>query len=211
MKERSRQTSRNRPSTVSATVLSAALIVTMLLPSFVLGSSPAAAEQPSRVIAALRRDGVFVHNTRDNDIDREALVETVNEAERLGYKMAVVIPLDPLPELRSFVLRVQQGGEFDAVIGFGLEGEVEAETSEALDSERLSALRVVRETDGTPEELSALFLTELTTDAPTAVPEIVWRIVRWVAVFVGLLVLAGVLEQVLRNYSRRGQRNQSTA
>jgi hypothetical protein len=154
---------------------------------------------------------VFVHNQLDNDIDRDALVATVSEAQRLGYKMAVVIPLDPLPELRSFVLRVQQGGEFDAVIGFGVEGQIEAETSEALDGERLSALRAVREATGTPEERTALFLTELTSDPPAAVPEIVWRIGRWVAVLVVILILGGLLEQVVRSYSKRGQRNQSTA
>lgn len=192
-------------------VFAAALAVTTLVPILVFGTQPAEAEQPSRVVTALRRDGVFVHNQRDNDIDRDTLVATVKEGERLGYKMAVVIPLDPLPELRSFVLRIQQGGEFDAVIGFGLEGEIEAETSEALDGERLSALRSVREAEGTPEELTALFLTELTTDPPGAVPEIVWRIVRWVAFFVTLLIVAGVLEQVLRTYSKRGQNNQSTA
>lgn len=183
----------------------------MFIPVVVGSSQPAYAEQPSRVVTALRRDGVFVHNKRDSNIDRDALAATVREAERLGYKMAVVIPLDPLPELRSFVLRVQQGGEFDAVIGFGLEGEVEAETSEALDGERLSALRSVREAEGTPEELTALFLTELTSDPPAAVPEIVWRIGRWVAILVAMLIVIGLLEQMLRAYSKRGQRDQSTA
>jgi hypothetical protein len=174
-------------------------------------AAPVEAEQPSKVVTALRRDGVFVHNKRDNDIDRAVLADIVSEADQLGFKMAVVIPLDPFPELRSFVLRVQQGGEFDAVIGFGLEGEIEAETSEVLDDERLSALRAVREAEGSPEELTSLFLTELTTDPPASVPDVVWRIVRWVAVLVALLVAAGVLEQVLRSFSRRGRRNHSAA
>ncbi len=188
-----------------------ALSLAIVLSGIMVGAAPVGAEQPSKVVTALRRDGVFVHNKRDNDIDREVLIDIVKEADRLGYKMAVVIPLDPLPELGSFVLRVQQGGEFDAVIGFGLEGQVEAETSEALDGERLSALRAVREAEGSPEELTALFLTELTTDSPASVPDIVWRIARWVAMLVALLIAAGVSEQVLRNFSRRGQRNQSAA
>lgn len=177
----------------------------------VLVAPVAEAEQPSRVVTALRRDGVFVHNQRDDNIDRDSLAEIVQDAGDLGYKMAVVIPLDPLPELRSFVLRVQQGGEFDVVVGFGLEGEIEAETSEALDGERLRALRVVRETDGSPEELSALFLTELTTDPVTEVPNIVWRIVRWVVILVALLVAAGLLEQLLRSVSKRGRQDQPVA
>ncbi len=183
----------------------------MVISGVVLAAPSVEAEQPSRVVPALGRDGVFVHNSRDKNIDRELLADVVRQAAQLGYKMAVVIPVDPLPELRSFVVRVQQGGEFDAVIGFGLEGEIEAETSEALDSERLSALRAVRESEGTAEELTALFLTELTTDPPAVVPNIVWRIARWVAILVALLIAAGLVEQMLRNISRRGQKDQSAA
>ncbi len=174
-------------------------------------TSPASAEQPSRVVTALRRDGVFVHNRRDDNVDRARLAEIVEEADRLGYKLAIVIPNDPLPELRSFVLRVQQGGEFDAVLGFGFDDQIEAETSEALDGERLSALRAVRNTDGTPEELSALFLTELTTEPEPTIPDAVWRVVRWVGILLAGLVIAGILEQVYRSVSKRGRDEQPVA
>ena len=172
---------------------------------------PVSAEQPSRVVTALRRDGVFVHNRRDDDIDREKLAAVVEEADRLGYKLAIVIPNDPLPELRSFVLRVQQGGEFDAVLGFGFDDQIEAETGDALSGELLSALRAVRNADGTPEELSALFLAELTTEPEPTIPDAVWRVIRWVGILLAGLVVAGILEQIYRSVSKRGQNEQPTA
>ena len=187
------------------------LILVISTLGFAGGSNPVAAEQPSRVVTALRRNGVFVHNRRDNDIDREQLAKVVEDADRLGYKLAIVIPQDPLPELRSFVLRVQQGGEFDAVLGFGFDDQIEAETSDLLSGERLSALRAVRNADGSPEELSALFLSELTTEPEAAIPEVVWRVVRWVGLLLALLVAAAILEQIYRGVSRRGRNQQPAA
>lgn len=188
------------------------MILSLTAPQAFVGSpTPVSAEQPTPVITAMRRDGLFLHNRRDDDLDRDALAQVVLDAERLGYKMGIIVPLDPLPDLRSFVLRVQEGGEFDIVIGFGNEGEIEAETSEVLDSELLSSLRAVRAADGTTEEISALFLTELTTEAPTEVPPFVWRVARWVAILLGALVLAGVIEQIWRSQSKRGKRTQTPA
>ncbi len=178
-------------------------LVLVILPFAVSG--PVAAEQPSTVIAALSSDGVFVNNRVDDDIDRVRLVEVVQDAKALGYKMGIVIPLDPLPELRAFVLRVQQGGEFDVVLGFGLDGEIEAETGDVLDGDRLSALAAVRKADGSPEDLAELFLTELTTDPEAKMPESVRRIIKWVIWFVAIFGIAILVEWIWRSRSRRGK------
>jgi len=184
------------------------LVLVLVVFSASLSGTPVAAEQPTPVISAMRTDGLFLHNRRDNDLDREALAKVVTDADALGYKMGIVVPIEPLPDLRSFVLRVQQGGEFDIVMGFGNEGEIEAETSEELSDELLSSLRAVRDTDGTIEELSAMFLTELTTEPEATIPPFVWRVIRWVAILLGALVLAGIVEQIWRSQSKRGRRNQ---
>lgn len=169
--------------------------------------APAAeAEQPKPVIESLAGDGVFVHSRRAAEVDREVLAGVVDNARSLGYSMAIVVPLDPLPELRAFVLRVQQGGEFDIVLGYGLDGEVEASTSEAFgNSDRLSALSATRTTTGGAEELAARFLTELTTDPETELPDTVRTIIRWVVVMLVLLGVTIALEQLWRARSRRGQ------
>lgn len=175
----------------------------MILPFAVSG--PVAAEQPSTVITALRNDGVFIHNRRDDEIDRSRLVKVVQDAQALGYKMGIVVPLDPLPELRAFVLRVQQGGEFDVILGFGPDGEIEAETGNVLDGDRLSALAAVRKADGSAEDLAELFLTELTTDPEATMPESVRRIIKWVIWFVAILGIAILVEWIWRSRSRRGR------
>lgn len=172
----------------------------------VLGVAQAvSAEQPGPVIAALSTDGVFVPPSRDDNIDRERLVEIVESAEELGIRMAIVIPADPLPDLRAFVLRVQQGGQFDVVLGFGLEGEIEAEAIDDFGSDRLSALTATRALDGTPEELSAVFLEELTTDPPAGLPDSMRTIIRWVIILLGILGLTVAVEQIVRTRSKRGQ------
>ncbi len=181
----------------------ATALVLVILPFAVSG--PVAAEQPSTVIAALSSDGVFVNNRLDDDIDRVRLVGVVEDAQALGFKMGIVVPLDPLPELRAFVLRVQQGGEFDVILGFGLDGEIEAETGEVLDGDRLSALAAVRKADGSPEDLAELFLTELTTDPEAKMPESVRRIIKWVIWFVAIFGIAILVEWMWRSRSRRGR------
>lgn len=181
----------------------AALLVLVILPFAISG--PVAAEQPSRVITALRNDGVFIHNRRDDDIDRARLVEVVQDAQGLGFKMGIVIPLDPLPELRAFVLRVQQGGEFDIVLGFGVDGEIEAETGDELGGDRLHALAATREADGSPEELAELFLAELTTDPEPTLPDSVRRIIKWVIWFMAILGIAILVEWIWRSRSKRGR------
>lgn len=168
-------------------------------------SGPVAAEQPSQVITALGNDGVFIHNRRDDTIDRDRLVKVVQDAQALGYKMGIVIPLDPLPELRAFVLRVQQGGEFDIILGFGLDGEIEAETGDELGGDRLHALAAVRRADGSPEDLAELFLTELTTDPEATMPESVRRIIKWVIWFVAIFGIAILVEWIWRSRSKRGR------
>lgn len=164
------------------------------------------AEQPKPVIESLAGDGVFVHSRRAADVDREVLAGVVDDARSLGYSMAIVVPLDPLPELRSFVLRIQQGGEFDIVLGYGLDGEVEASTSEAFgNSDRLSALSATRTTTGGAEELAARFLTELTTDPENELPDTARTIIRWVLILLALLGVTIALEQLWRARSRRGR------
>lgn len=172
----------------------------------VLIAPAAEAEQPKPVIESLAGDGVFVHSRRAADVDREALAGVVDDARSLGYSMAIVVPLDPLPELRSFVLRIQQGGEFDIVLGYGLDGEVEASTSEAFgNSDRLSALSATRTTTGGAEELAARFLTELTTEPEAELPDTVRTIIRWVVILLVLLGVVIALEQLWRARSRRGR------
>lgn len=169
-------------------------------------AAPTAAEQPTPVIDSLAADGVFVHTRRAADVERERLVAVVSDARALGYRMAIVVPLDPLPELRAFVLRIQQGGEFDIVFGYGIEGEIEASTSDRFsNSDRLSALSATRDTTGSAEELSARFLTELTTDPPATVPDMVETIIRWVVILVIVLGIAIAFEQLWRTRSRRGR------
>ncbi len=180
-------------------VMVAALLGPLLSPTMV------SAEQPSLVISALENDGVFINNRRNGDVDRERLVTVVDDAAALGYRMAIVIPLDPLPDLRAFVLRVQQGGEFDVVLGFGLEGELEAETSDDLKKDRLSALAAARANDGGYEDVSELFLVELTTEPVQEIPGSVQRIIRWVIWLVVLLGLAIFAEWIWRSRSRRGK------
>lgn len=181
------------------------LCVAMLAP-LSAGSRLVAAEQPSPVIEALAADGVFVHSRRAAGVDRDALAAVVDEAEALGYRMAIVVPLEPLPDLRAFVLRIQQGGEFDIVLGYGSEGEIEASTSDSFDnSDRLSALGATRDAGGDAEVLAARFLDELTTDPPNDVPGTVKTIIRWVVLLVIALGVTITIEQLWRSRSRRGQ------
>lgn len=177
-----------------------------LLGPLALASGVVAAEQPSPVIEALAADGVFVHSRRSAEVDRQQLAAVVEEAGARGYGMAIVVPLEPLPDLRAFVLRVQQGGEFDIVLGYGLEGEIEASTSDAFDnSDRLSALGVVRDAGGGTEALAGLFLDELTTDPPSELPGTVRTTIRWVVLLVIALGVTIAVEQLWRSRSRRGR------
>lgn len=182
-----------------------ALTCAWLLASVLGVAQIVSAEQPGPVISALSTDGVFVHSSRENNIDRQRLADVVESADEFGIRMAIIVPADPLPDLRAFVLRVQQGGEFDVVLGFGLDGEIEAEAIDDLGSDRLSALTATRALDGSPEELSAVFLEELATNPPTGLPNSMRTIIRWVIILLGLLGLTVVVEQIVRSRSKRGQ------
>ena len=173
-------------------------IVMCALMAVVAAPIIASAEEPDEVITQLDRgDGVYVARTRRADYDREALQEALLQAEEQGLNAAVIVPSDPFPNNEAFALRVRQAGEYDLVISFGLEDEIDASlisTNEADPLRALAAARAAR----TPDAAVSAFLTDMVTVRIRETPSMVSSVLKWAIILVGVLATAVALESIVR-------------
>lgn len=158
----------------------------------------ASAEEPDEVLQRLEAsDGVYVASSRRNDYDRDALIAALDQAEEQGLNAVVIVPSDPFPNNAAFALRVRQAGEYDLVISFGPEDEVDASLIGTNDADPLRALGQARLAP-TPEGAVSAFLTDMVTVRVRETPSMVGTVLKWAIVLVCILAFAVALEAFVR-------------
>ncbi len=165
------------------------------------GATAVSAESPTDTVASLV-SGVYVAPGRD--IDPAGLAAVVEEARLSGLRLVIVAPLEPLPTTDAFAKRIRQAAEVDAVLVFGPEGDVEASVTDDFSDGFARAEAAARTQVATPTVAAQAFLTELQTEPPGGLPDMVDELVK---ASVGLVVLIGLAtgaEIMLR--SRRAKR-----
>lgn len=159
---------------------------------------PASAEQPDVVVGLIdRNDGVYVPTSRNNDIDRTAVRAALAEADTLGFNAAVIAPLDPWPNNEAFALRVRQAGEYDIIISFGPDGEIDGSVDSEVEGDPLRARKAARAA-ASPQAAVSAYLTALVTEPVRETPSLAGDILKWAVVLVFVLAASVVLESYFR-------------
>ena len=167
----------------------------------VLVPAAAEAESPTLVKEETAVDGVYVAPSR-TEVDVDELVASVQRAQALGLRVVAVVPDDPRPTPAAFARRVQEATDADAAVVFPPEGGLEVHVIDEFESARFRAVAAAR-SKATPALAVDAFAAELLAAPSGSIPSIVSQLILGVLALAGVLVVAVVLEQLLRRMLRR--------
>ncbi len=158
-------------------------------------AAPAGAEPPADVVSGAT-DGVYIAPGRD--FDAAELVGVVDAARARGVNMVIAAPADPEPDAEAYALRVRQLADVDAVLVFGLEGEVKGSVSDDYFDGFARAEKAAAAAT-TPAQAADAFFAELLKEPPGGLPDIVKDVARYVMILTVVVGLATAAEMVIRS------------
>jgi len=197
-----RGTSFSTDRSVRNAVVAVPLGLVLVLAAIGFIPSPAAAESPLEIAEAVAVDGVYQAPGRD-ELDEEAIAESVREARARGLRLVVVAPNDPQPDPAAFARRVLEASDVDAALVFPPGGGLEAHVVDEFESASLRALAAGRSKLDPVVGVEA-FTDELLAEPVRTLPPVVGQILRLVLFLAVTLAGAVAIEQLLRRmYPRR--------
>lgn len=179
------------------------LVLTLVLAAMGFTPAPVLAEPPLEVAEAVAIDGVFQAPGRD-ELDEEAIAESIRGARARGLRLVVVAPNDPQPDPAAFARRVLEASDADAALVFPPEGGMEAYVIDEFESASLRALAAGR-SKSDPVVAVEAFTDELLAEQVRTLPPIVGQIGRGVLFLAVALAGAVAIEQLLRRMFPRGR------
>ncbi len=159
-------------------------------------SPGASAEPPSLVVERSAADGVYVSPARFM-FDEATFTPIVDEARNQGLVLVIAVPFEAPPNTNAFARRVREAADVDAAIVFGPDDIIAGDASEDYEDNLVRAINSARAA-ATPEAAASSFVTELVTEPVRERPAFLFTVRRWVVVLVLIVVIASVLEFVLR-------------
>ena len=171
----------------------------------VSSASPAGAEQPSQVLAAMGDDGVYIAPERADDLDEVGLAEIVTEARASGIGLMFVAPNETQPSAEAFALRVRQAAGVHGVVVFPVEGDIEVSLGEPHADDEVRAREAAR-TAASAETAARAVLIEMSVVRQAGLPPAVRNVIIGVVALLVMLIAATVAEQFLRSPSRTESR-----
>lgn len=164
--------------------------------------SVVAAEQPGPVVTETEDDGVYVASALAGAYDEAAWAATVAAAREQGVDLRVVAPLEPVPSLEAFALRILQAADADVVVAFDADGNLASAATEELTTARYRGDQAARDLTDPSAALDA-YLTAFVSEPTRELPGLVRRLAVIVVVLVLVIGAATFVELSLRQRRTR--------